>query len=169
MEDERAKMKSTITQFLLIATALLAFAQGGIAAESGEFAPERFEPSRYRAELIASPFEREILRVEEPRSPLARRELKLIGIIGEAGAYKIIVIDTDGQYQVVTGEPNVEGLCYTDLIATEKIQDCRVEISRGRQAEWVTFDHTRFLMRSGAAEAKSNSNSKTVWVRARQK
>jgi len=126
-------------------------------AEPTDHRPEKFSPGRYRTTFSSSAFEREILppaKVDNTPPPTPF-DLKVVGVSGNEGRYRVTLVDKKGKYVVVTDEPNTEGFRYSAIEPAANIAEFRVEVSKDGQTEWAEFDDKRYTIVSKAvASAK---------------
>ncbi|MFT4547794.1 MAG: hypothetical protein ACI8XO_001364 [Verrucomicrobiales bacterium] len=167
-------MKSTIptsriAKCLLLAGCSIAFpaissAQTpaeGDAPAAVDYRPEKFSPGKYRRTFANSAFEREILppaKVDNTPPPTPF-DLKVVGVTGQEGQYRVTLIDKKGKYQVVTDDAsgNGDGYRYAGIEPAANIADFRVEIVKDGQTEWAEFDDKRFSIASKGAAPKKPS------------
>ncbi|MGI9239282.1 MAG: hypothetical protein ACR2RV_00690 [Verrucomicrobiales bacterium] len=112
--------------------------------------PKKYSPLRYFSIHTNSAFEREILPPEKPDGgpPPTPFDRKIVSVTGKDGRYRVVLIDKKGKYQVVTEEPDADGFHYSDIEPSAKIQDFRVQVSKGGQTEWAEFDTKRYSLAS---------------------
>lgn len=141
-------------------------AAGSLTSEAGtttDYRPKKFSALRYTSIHANSAFEREIIPPEKgpdgpPPTPF---DMKIVSVTGKDGRYRVVLIDKKGKYQVVTDTPDADGFHYTDIEPSAKIQDFRVQVSKGGQTEWAEFDTKRYSLASKKiAPPKPANNSR---------